>query len=1345
MKIVQNPNRWLQKLSRAAAALVGLLAGSGNALSQDGEYSFERTPSGSASDTVDYNRNGFGVSARAGHSAGDTVGRQQSISLLNLSPYFNVENELLFGDAQLGMANRGQLAWSFGGGYRHYFPDLDVVGGVNSYFNADQLTGARLQQWGVGAELLANTWEARGNFYQPFASDPTLVDQRVDPNSVAFSGSNLTYTRIDSVAEALKGFDAEAGFLLPGAMAEKIDLRMFGGGYHYEGTSVAGFSGWSSRVQADIGRWLEVGLKVTDDKLFDTTVSFNAIVHMGGFSSEEHTKRSAIQRFREPVRRNTNVLAAITEVANAGQVATSGGAVLTIAHVNSAATGPGFLGTVNDPFSQMTQGLGAGTDIVFVHAGSNFNAAPQNVVGLAVDQQVIGEGLIVPGRNTNSTVTVDLLGTTTQVALPQSPTFAANPAFLRPTLANTAGNTVTMAQGSQFSGFIIDSPTGSGIFSNGAGNTIINDVLVQNAGVSGISLLNTTGTTTITNTTLTSSATASAPLFHVDGGNGVVTFGSTDFGLNGATNFFGLAALTNTSPQPVVTIENMTGGRVDMSNSNLTSTGGGGILIQNNTGGAATIDNASITNSAGNGITILNSAGTYIFRKTNAALGAITIDNAAQQAILINNASGQITFSDPLLITSRNAEGIEISQSSGSAAFAGLTTINGLGAAVGTESAVAVHDQLAGSTVAFRDNLVISGVAAGRSSLGNGVNLANNAAGSGFIVQGNTSIDGTDLASIAINNNAGSVQFRGATRITRRAQEGILITNSSSPVLFGATPAAVTTILNDSVPASQFAAISYTNNTGGISMQSAVIDNAQGGIGGGAGINVQDNTGAVSFGAVDVISFDGVGVFGLNNTSIRIGDGTIVTDAAAAIDIEETGININLRSVSSSNSPDYGIRLVETNRTAIGFHTFNVDPTTINPVAGDGGTIISANGNGADDNDSAGVFLSNAGRVRLRAMQIENNEFGIRVRNTEAVAGLGSNLKQNLTLVATTIVDNDIRGLDSQDLMGLDIQNSIFDNNGDDPVTGRETMLLDYTVRLDPDTITQFAQAIDPFVVLIQDTDFTSNTTDVINITQSNGTANGAAIQTDLFRNTFTINDTTDTAADLAAQGGAQGSFDNAFMFDWNGPVRAQIENNKFDMVAAEQAQAIWYRTRSTTDQVELSIQNNVINLNNVTVNTGAVDVRLDGPARMDTFEFRVANNRLNVGDGGVLGGLAAAGGRPTGFRYQLAANTGLALINNDVVITGDGGTGILIARSAARSSFQIDGNRIGLADFGTVAERGIIFSQVTGVVQLFGSADNLVVIQQNLLPGNGVVEQDFFMPIGSNSGQIIVNGNLVP
>lgn len=164
-------------------------------------------------------------------------------------------------------------------------------------------------------------------------------------------------------------------------------------------------------------------MKVTDDKLFNTTVSFNAIVHMGGFSSQEHTKRSAIQRFRDPVRRNTNVLAAVTDIANAGQLATRGGAVLTIARVNSNATGPGFTGTVDRPFSQMTQ------DWVRVRISCSCMQAAISTphhrmwsTWLPVSKW-IGEGFDCARPESNSTVTVDLSGqATTQVALPKSPT-----------------------------------------------------------------------------------------------------------------------------------------------------------------------------------------------------------------------------------------------------------------------------------------------------------------------------------------------------------------------------------------------------------------------------------------------------------------------------------------------------------------------------------------------------------------------------------------------------------------------------------------------------------------------------------------------------------------------------------------------------------------------------------------------------------------------------------------------------------------------------------------------------------------------------------------------------------
>lgn len=1324
MKIVRNPNRWLKKLSRAAAIL-SLMAGSQTAYSQDGAFSFGRTPTGSASEVVDSNRDGLGVSFRGGHMAGSTVGRQESITHINLMPYVSINDGMLFGDSRLLRANKGDLGWSFGGGYRHYIQDWDVVIGGNGYYDHDGLTGTDLQQWSAGGEILAQGWELRGNYYQTFGDTFNLVGQSIDQDSAAFSGNNITFTRVDTFAEALKGFDAEAGFLLPGDIAERFDLRAFGGGYFYEGENINGFAGWSTRLQADIGRWLELGLKLTNDEVFDTTVSFNAAVYFGGFESQEHTKRSAIQRFRDPVRRNMNVVASTSDTLAPGQLAIDPDDNLpfTVAHVNSNDLIGPFNGTVENPFANLTQGLGAGTDIVFVHAGSIFDAAPQNVVNLLPSQQLIGEGLIQTNRNTETSITVLALGNPLQLTLPDSPTFAANPNLLRPTLRNSAGNAVTMADDSLFSGFIIDNPTGHGIFSNGATDTTINDVLVQGAGQSAIFLQNTSGITAITNTTLIADAAATNATFHVDGGSGTVRFSSTD-------NFL-LASITNDSALQSVLIENMTGGNVDMIRSSVTEDGGLGVLIRNNTGGSATLDNLNLANSTGTGLAILDSAGNYTIRKTSTQLQQTTITNAALQSILVNNASGTVAFTDDVLISNRNAEGIEVQSSSGIVRFTGDVMLDELGAGAGAQAGISVHDQLANGLVTLEDQLTIRGIT-GRGSLGEGVFLTNNDAASGFIVRGDTNIIGTDGISVRIDNNDGRAQFLGQTQISQRLLEGISITNSAGAIQFGGTAGDIATILNDLAAPSQSAAILATDNSANIVFGGVAIDNAQGNLPGGAGMHLVNNTGEINIGTLDIISLDGIGLFGLNNASIEVRGGDILSDNQAAVNIEESGIDISLESVTSNNSPNYGIRLVETNKTNL--QTFEVDPNIPNDVPGDGGIISGAKNNGVDDDDSAGVFLQNAGQVRLRAMTLDDNEFGVRIRNTETTPGLPDSIKQNFILERSLVQDSDIRGIDSQNLMGLSIQDSSFDNNGDDAAVGRETILLDYTVRLDLDTITQFNQASDPFVVTIEDSDFTSTTTDVINVGQSDIAANGAAIRFDLLRNTFTVSDATDPTG--------SGGIDDAFIFDWNGPVQMIVEDNLFDMISVIQQQALSVRTRSTTDEFDFSFQRNQVNVNNVTLNAGAVDLRIDGPSNMNTVAFQIANNDINISDGGLLN--VAVGDRPTGIKLRLARDANVGLVNNDIVAAADGSTGILIERAAASSDFLISGNRIGFTDLGIEAERGIIFQQVTGVVSIFGNVDNQVIILQNA-GGNGAVEQAFFMPANSNNGQIIVNGALVP
>ena len=409
--------RRTQRFLTTAASMLAVVLSCSSVFAQDdfiyGRTPIGSTPSGSASGTVvDSNRQGMGFTFRGGHVAGGTVGRNDSASIIGLSPYVNIGDGLLFGDSRLTYTNDGGLAWSFGGGYRQYVTAWDAVIGGYGYFDKDEITGATFQQFSAGAEILAHRWEARGNYYAPFGTTSSRTGSRIDPDSASFAGNAVLFDRINTFAEALKGFDGEIGWLLPGEVSERFDVRAFGGAYYYDGDGLDGFTGFSTRIQADIADWLELGLKLTDDEVFHTNVTFNAIVHFGAFESQEHTKRSAIQRLAEPVRRNLNIVSAVADVRIGGELALApDGTPLTVVHVNSNAA-PGGTGTVEDPFRSLLIGLATpDSDVVYTHAGSQFDSLPNNQVTLADNQDLFGEGLITDASGDRFVVNqVELLG-----------------------------------------------------------------------------------------------------------------------------------------------------------------------------------------------------------------------------------------------------------------------------------------------------------------------------------------------------------------------------------------------------------------------------------------------------------------------------------------------------------------------------------------------------------------------------------------------------------------------------------------------------------------------------------------------------------------------------------------------------------------------------------------------------------------------------------------------------------------------------------------------------------------------------------------------------------------------
>ena len=172
----------------------------------------------------------------------------------------------------------------------------------------------------------------------------------------------------------------------------------------------------------------------------------------------------------------------------------------------------------------------------------------------------------------------------------------------------------------------------------------------------------------------------------------------------------------------------------------------------------------------------------------------------------------------------------------------------------------------------------------------------------------NVTVDLADQEAIFINNISGDVDFEGVTTVTNRLLEGISINNSSGDITFGTASADRTEVNNELN--SQNAAIEILGNTGTVRFSNAVISNAQGNAGRGAGFDIVDNIGVdpitgddiglVRIVDMEVESVGGIGFFGLNNNEISTDDGEIDTTAAAAVNIQDSGINIHLEQVNSS-------------------------------------------------------------------------------------------------------------------------------------------------------------------------------------------------------------------------------------------------------------------------------------------------------------------------------------------------------------------------------------------------------------------------------------------------------------
>lgn len=1257
-------------------------------------------PSGSVSgNTVDFNGRGAGIQWRGGHVAGDTVGRQDSVSFIGAMPYTTFGNGLAFGDARLSRVNEGGLAWSFGSGFRYYFSDVDAVFGLSGYFDRDQHTGAHFNQWGIGAELLSHNWEWRGNMYQPFGTRTESVAVDVVPDSTTFVGDQILFDQVETFAAALDGFDTELGFLLPGRFAADHQIRAFGGAYHYEAAAVD-FTGWKARLQGNLFDWLEMNVQVTNDSEFDTNVTFGVAVNLGGYRENVPSGNSRY-RLGEPVRRTYTFSTDTIDVVQSPIVAVNPetGVPFSITHVSSNA---GLVqdGTVDNPFATIATGQAAGGDIILVHAGSVFDTAPDNSVLLNPGERILGEGLIAGTQITQHLIDIEGLG---QIPIGPTPDFVTSGLTLeRPLLQGAAGDAVVLADESELSGFRIFDAGNNGIFGSLVDSSIANQNLISDS-QAGVQLLNPTGIYGFTDTVIQQTV---GTAFEVIGGDAEITFTQSS---NDADP--GLGRIVNTSGN-AIRVQGTTGGVVQFFTATIDDDFGQGISIED-ADGNVTVDNAVIEDSTSHGINIDGGNGTFLFQAS--VRDTIVIDRAALNAVNIVNLgeNGQVIFSDPVSINDRIGSAFNFETISGDVTINGDVVIDGQGGA-GLAPAVSFINSPATANVEFNDSLSIS------NANGPGILLSGNqfdaATGlrAGFSVGtdagGLTIFNNVDGDNLQILNDASGVRFngilstgRGSNAAIVQPAHGILINNSTGRLAFdqatniananGITDSAVEIIGSEAEIA--FESLLATDTTGdpGVLLQ----NNIAGALG--------DAT--ILFEQFNVDSDNGDSLFALNNTSIRILDGMIDTTTGTAVDIEDSGIAISLESVSSDTG-DHGIRLVNNfapQNGVVAFFEVIGDPG--DPNAGNGGTIESAT--------IAGAFLRNTGIVRLNQMIFDDNEVGVDVQFT----GLTDPPIGLLELDNTNFEENNVRAIDGLNIPELLIADGIYEDNGDDAANGRETIRLQYNeTPNDPDT--EDPDDFDfPFVVSILRSDFENDSDDLVEIRRLAG-AEDAHLDLLVEDSTFEANDAVDPdALDLN---------DDAFIVEWEGPLRAVFTGNAFTLPAANGDPQIGISLFNDTsdDFTELTILGNTVDLEGDDLDTTPArgfgfNIELDGDA-----DVVISNNVITL-DGTDL----------TGMELDFAGETDLFMVSNTIqdqfTLFDSDNEGIDIDRLGEGSFLLFDDNSVFVdGDFGLRID-------AFGVVELDGPD------RPNNVFAFDFGANDFIFTGPTPIGQLNINGILVP
>ncbi|MBB4838562.1 hypothetical protein HNP52_001631 [Sphingomonas kyeonggiensis] len=496
---------------------------------------------------------------------------------------------------------------------------------------------------------------------------------------------------------------------------------------------------------------------------------------------------------------------------------------------------------------------------ILLSGGTSFNIADPTGNGAATLTSAAGSNVITLGASNNhlSGFILDGLSTANR-GIKDNGAGATNTLIDYMTIRNfvTRGIEITPSTNTTVDN-VVFANNPSDLFFNAAG-TVITNVTSNGATGTSMTLVNTTGTTTLTNVNINSAS--AGILFSASGG----TINATNVDI-GVTNGAGL------------TIAGGTGSFNFDSTSSISQAGAGAALGVNGGHVTGTLAYAgTITASNGNGLQFDNADGTYNFT------GTTTLAGGDAGIDILNGSGGTFSFGTNTTITSPTGTAFNVSGSTAAITYSGSIT-------QANNAALVSFLNHSGGTVTFQT---------GTLGATNGTGLQFDNADATYNFNGTTTLNGGDAGIDVLNGSGGTFNFSTGTSITSPTGTAFNVSGSTAAVTYSgnitqANNAALVNVLNHSAGTLTFqtGTLSATNGTG------LQFNNADG---------TYNFTGTTTLNGGDA----GIDIVNGSDGTYGFGAGTSITHAAAGDAFVLTDSNSNLTYAGSvSDSNGYAVRI----------------------------------------------------------------------------------------------------------------------------------------------------------------------------------------------------------------------------------------------------------------------------------------------------------------------------------------------------------------------------------------------------------------------------------------------------